>query len=198
VKLSPRRRIRNAPSAPPQGRFLFGAVFAVSDRTSRADAEGIGLPTVGGKLLVPPLRFPSRHGLGVAWTRGENHSPEPLGLGPIAPLLGQNGELAQGEMAVDPLVDAAELVGTLQRQDPPPAGSDLLIWGPGGLRGVRVICLQKRGLRDSCLNWLDSVVGNGNGTLRDCRDHLALTRRKVPFPKHYCRSSPTVPRASAT
>ena len=22
-------------------------------------------------------------------------------------------------------------------------GSDLLIWGPGGLRGVRVICLQR-------------------------------------------------------
>ncbi len=30
------------------------------------------------------------------------------------------------------------------------------------------------------------------------QDHLALTRRKVPFPKHYYRSSPTVPRASAT
>ena len=41
-------------------------------------------------------------------------------------------------------------------------------------------------------------MGNGNGTFRDCRDHLALTRRKVPFPKHYCRSSPTGPPASAT
>src|SRR5271157_4911574 len=50
----------------------------------------------------------------------------------------------------------------LVRLDPQvAAGSDLLIWGPGGLRGVRVICLQKRGLRDPCLNGLDSVVGNG-------------------------------------
>src|SRR5271157_4867922 len=76
--------------------------------------------------------------------------------------------------------------------------SDLLIRGPGGLRGVRVICLQKRGLRDPCLNGLDSVVGNGNDTFRDCRDHLALTRRKIPFPKHYYRSSRMGPPASAT
>src|SRR5208337_5439254 len=67
------------------------------------------------------------------------------------------------------------------------AGSDLLIRGPGGLRGVRAICLQKRGLRDPCLNGLDSVVGNGNDTFLDWQNHLALTRRKVPFPKHYYR-----------
>jgi len=66
-------------------------------------------------------------------------------------------------------------------------GSDLLIRGPGGLRGVRAICLQKRGLRDPCLNGLDSVVGNGNDTFLDWQNHLALTRRKVPFPKHYYR-----------
>ena len=41
-------------------------------------------------------------------------------------------------------------------------------------------------------------VGNGNGTFRDYRDHLALTRRKVPFPKHYYLLSPKGPRASAT
>ena len=34
-------------------------------------------------------------------------------------------------MAVDALVDAAESVGTLQRQDPPPAGFRL-----GGLAGL--------------------------------------------------------------
>ena len=45
---------------------------------------------------------------------------------------------------------------------------------------------------------LDRGMGKRNGTFRDCRDHLAQTRRKVPFPKHYCRSSPTVPRALAT
>jgi len=76
--------------------------------------------------------------------------------------------------------------------------SDLLIWGPGGLRGVGVICLQKRGLGDPRRSGLDSVVGNGNGTFCDHADHLELTRRKVPFPKHYYRSSPTGPRASAT
>ena len=43
-----------------------------------------------------------------------------------------------------------------------------------------------------------SVVGNRNGTFRDYQDHLAHTRRKVPFPKYYCRSSPTGPRPSAT
>ncbi len=32
---------------------------------------------------------------------------------------------AQGEVAVDALVDATELVGTLERQDPPPAGFGL-------------------------------------------------------------------------
>jgi hypothetical protein len=31
------------------------------------------------------------------------------------------------------------------------------------------------------------VVGKRNGTFLDCQDHLALTRRKVPFPKHYYR-----------
>ena len=40
-------------------------------------------------------------------------------------------------------------------------------------------------------------AGNRNGTFRDGSNHLAHTRRKVPFPKHYCRSSPTVPRRSA-
>ena len=45
---------------------------------------------------------------------------------------------------------------------------------------------------------LNIGLGSGNGTFLDCSDHLALTRRKVPFPKHYCRSSPTVLRASAT
>ena len=76
------------------------------------------MPTVGGKLLDLPLRFPSRHGLGVARAGVEDHSPEPPGLG-------QDGEVSQGQVAVDALVDATELVGTLERQDPPPAGFGL-------------------------------------------------------------------------
>ena len=43
----------------------------------------------------------------------------------IAALFGQHGEVAQGQMAVDALIDAAETVGTPQRQDPPPAGFGL-------------------------------------------------------------------------
>jgi hypothetical protein len=33
--------------------------------------------------------------------------------------------------------------------------SDLLIWGPGGFRGVRVICLQRWGLGDPRLSGLE-------------------------------------------
>ncbi len=37
----------------------------------------------------------------------------------------RTAEVAQGEVAVDALVDATELVGTLESQDPPPAGFGL-------------------------------------------------------------------------
>ncbi len=40
----------------------------------------------------------------------------------IAALSGQRCQVAPSEMAVDVLVDAAKLLGTLQGQDPPPAG----------------------------------------------------------------------------
>ncbi len=93
--------------------------------TSLAEAEGVGLAQPGGRRLDFPLYFPARHGLGVARAGGEDHSPEPPGLDSVTALLGQDGEVAQGELAVDALVDAAELVGTLQRQDPPPAGFGL-------------------------------------------------------------------------
>ena len=77
-----------------------------------ADAEGIGSPAVGGELLDSLRCFPARHGLGIAWARVEDHPPEPLGLGPLAPLLGQDGEVAQCQVAVDAPVDAAELIGS--------------------------------------------------------------------------------------
>ena len=47
--------------------------------------------------------------LGFVWAGVEHHPPEPPGLGPVAALLGQDGEVAQGEMAVGALVDAAEM-----------------------------------------------------------------------------------------
>ena len=69
---------------------------------------------------------PRDHGLGVARAGVEDHSPEPPGLG-------QDGEVSQGQVAVDALVDAAELVGMLEGQDPPPAG-----FGLGRLAGLAV------------------------------------------------------------
>jgi len=100
-------------------------------KTSLAEAKGVGLTLPGGKLPDSLRCFPARHCLGVAWTGVDNHPPEPPGLGSVAALLGQDGEVAQGEVAVDALVDAAELVGSLQRQDPPPAG-----FGLGRLAGL--------------------------------------------------------------
>jgi hypothetical protein len=46
----------------------------------------------------------------------------------IAPLLGQDGEVAKSKMAVDPLVHAAELLRSLQGED-----SKLARLGLGGL-----------------------------------------------------------------
>src|SRR5271157_6509389 len=93
--------------------------------TSLAEAEGVGLAQPGGKLLDSALCFPARHSLSVAWTGVEDHFPEPPGLGPVAPLFGQNGEVAQCQVAVDALIDATKLVATLESQDPPPAGFGL-------------------------------------------------------------------------
>ena len=67
--------------------------MSVSLETSLAEAEGVGLTKCGGKLLDLPLRFPSRHGLGIAGTRVEDQPPEPPGLGLVAAFLGQDGGL---------------------------------------------------------------------------------------------------------
>src|SRR5271157_160326 len=66
----------------------------------------------------------------VTWPRRRpdtRRGPSSRAAGPrtVAAFLGQNGEVAKGEVAVDALIDAAKLVGTLERQDPPPAGSGL-------------------------------------------------------------------------
>ncbi len=80
----------------------------------RTEAERVGLALPRKRRLDSALCFPSRHGLGIAWTRVEGHPPKAPGLGLVAPLLGQNGEVPQGEVAVDALVDATKLVGTLR------------------------------------------------------------------------------------
>jgi hypothetical protein len=75
--------------------------------------------------------------------------------------------------------------------------SELLIWGRSSLVGCDVICLRPRYFDNPWWEGSGSEAGKRNGTFRDGSNHLAHTRRKVPFPKHYCRSSRTVPRASA-
>ncbi len=86
--------------------------------SSLARTEWAGLTLPVGEFLDSLRSFAARHGLGVAWARVEDHTPEPPGLDSVTAFLGQDGEVAQGQVAVDALVDATELVGTLERQDP--------------------------------------------------------------------------------
>ncbi len=69
--------------------------------------------------------FRPRPGLGIAGTRLKDQPPQPPRFIAVAALLGQGGEVAPGQMAVDALIDAAKLVRSLQGQDPPPAGFGL-------------------------------------------------------------------------
>jgi hypothetical protein len=89
-----------------QGRFILAAGLVVSLETSLAEAEGAGLTLPGGKLLDSLRCFPARHGLGVARAGALDHPPEPPGLGPVATFFGQEGEVVEGQVAVDALVDA--------------------------------------------------------------------------------------------
>ena len=59
------------------------------------EVERVGLRCLGRGALIGAV-LSSRHGLGVAWTRVEDQPPSVLGLGLVAPLLGQNGEVPQG------------------------------------------------------------------------------------------------------
>jgi hypothetical protein len=113
-----------------------------------------------------PRQFTARHGLCVAWTVVENHYPEPPRLAPITALVGQDGEVAQSEVAVDTLVDAAELVGTLQGQDPPPA-----CFGLRRLAGLAV----EDGLAEMQLSvvWVHpQTLGTGVQSRRKVAEHL--------------------------
>ena len=74
-------------------------------------------------LLIDGLREPLEHGAGlaVAGAFREHGMPELGGLDRVAAFLGQHGEIAPGEMPIDAHVQAGELFGTPQSQDPPPA-----------------------------------------------------------------------------
>ncbi len=102
-------------------------------KPSLLNRRASGWRCLAGGASILPSCFPTRHGLGVVWTGVEDHPPEPPGLDSVTALLGQHGEISQREVAVDALVDATELVGTLQRQDSPPAGFSL-----GRLAGLAV------------------------------------------------------------
>ena len=52
----------------------------MSPETFLAEAEGVGLALPRGSASILPSCFPTRHGLGVAWTGVEDHPPEPPGL----------------------------------------------------------------------------------------------------------------------
>ena len=64
---------------------------------------------VGGKRFGSLRRLPARYGLGVTWTGVEDHAPEPPGFSPVTALLGKDGEVTQGQVAVDALVDEKSL-----------------------------------------------------------------------------------------
>jgi hypothetical protein len=57
---------------------------------------------------------------GIARILGKYGVPEALFLGAVATFRGPRGEIAQGEVSADALVNAAKLLATLQDQDPPP------------------------------------------------------------------------------
>ncbi len=78
-----------------------------------AEPEGVAVALRCGKLLDSLRCIPACHGLGIARACVEDRFPEPERFGRITALLGQDGEVAQGQVAVDALVDATELVGTL-------------------------------------------------------------------------------------
>ena len=67
-----------------------------------------------GKLLDSLRSIPACHGLGIARACVEDHFPEPERFGRITALFSQDGEVSQGQMAVDTLIDATKLVGDNQ------------------------------------------------------------------------------------
>ena len=101
------------PARRAQGRFIVGAGLAVFLETSLAGAECVAVALRCGKLLDSLRSIPACHGLGIARACVEDHFPEPERFGRITALFSQDGEVSQGQMAVDTLIDATELVGSL-------------------------------------------------------------------------------------
>ena len=120
--------------------------------------------------MLPRARRPRGRRAGV-----EDHSPEPPGLG-RSPLFDQDGEVAQGEVVVDALVDATELVGTLESQDPPPAG-----FGLGRLAALRCRTALRK-----CSS------ASSSGSIRRPSKHAprAARRRRLTSPGTRRRSRP--------
>ena len=72
-----------------------------------------------------------------AASRSPGHSarygtPELIGFGVIAPFGGQDRQVAPGQMSVDPLIDAAKLLGAPDGRDPSPAPIRPRSTRPGG------------------------------------------------------------------
>ncbi len=60
------------------------------------------------RSLTEPLQH--RHSLGSSLTFLKDLGPQPHGLGYVAPLLGQHGQVAKRQVAVNALIDAAKLL----------------------------------------------------------------------------------------
>ena len=99
---------------------MLGAGLALSCEMLRTEAEVNGLP---GSSSVHRAASPRDTASGSPGSTSRTIPPEPSGLTRIARSSASTGEVAQSEVAVDALIDAAELVGTL-RCCPGPRQSD--------------------------------------------------------------------------
>ena len=95
--------------------------MSVSLETSLAEAEGGGLTKRGGKLLDLPLCFTSCRGLGIAGTRALTILQSRRASVRSPRSSARMARLRKVRWAVDAMVNATELVGALERQDPTPA-----------------------------------------------------------------------------
>jgi hypothetical protein len=66
------------------------------------------------------MQLQLRQRLAIARAFGEHLAPKPLRPVTIAALGGKGRQVAPGQVTVNPLIEAAKLVGTLQIEDPPP------------------------------------------------------------------------------
>ncbi len=108
-----------------QSRSLAAPELSAPFDALPCEEECTGLKSLGPE---PPHSLRSvapSQGFGIAWASFENHPPQPPRFILVAPLLGDHGEVAQGQVTVDALIDTAETIGPFQRQDSPPASFGL-------------------------------------------------------------------------